>query len=133
MFAGCSEISISVTVKHVQYIGVIGLFVYQGGNFGCLGRTEKKICWVVVCYTDQCPGWPNDFSQIILFSFVSSFMIWNLVLVEHCWRDTLKCPFWGCVNKCSFLIVKMKGLFWTYLIEEGGGGRYFLPLFWREK
>ena len=42
MFAGCSEISISVTVKHVQYIGVIGLFVSQGGNFQCLGRTEKK-------------------------------------------------------------------------------------------
>ena len=44
MFVGCSEISISVIVKHVQHIG-IGLFVCVGDllSFSVLGgrRTEK--------------------------------------------------------------------------------------------
>ena len=42
MFAGCSEISISVTVKHVQYIGVIRAFCLLGRNFNAWGGQKKN-------------------------------------------------------------------------------------------
>ena len=41
---GCSEISISVIVKHVQHIGIIRVFCLDWGNllgFLVLGGTEK--------------------------------------------------------------------------------------------
>ena len=31
MFVGCSEISISVIVKHVQHVGIIRVFCLPGG------------------------------------------------------------------------------------------------------
>ena len=43
MFAGCSEISISVIVKHVQHIGIIRTFRMRGGLIKFLSAwgTEK--------------------------------------------------------------------------------------------
>ena len=37
MFVGCSEISISVIVKHVQDIGIISAFSVPGGQKKVLG------------------------------------------------------------------------------------------------
>ena len=51
MFVGCSEISISVIVKHVQNIGHKSrLFVYLGGlaKFSSAWG-DRKNCWVMVC------------------------------------------------------------------------------------
>ena len=44
MFAGCSEISISVIVKHEQHIGIIRVICLPGGlilSFSVPGGTEK--------------------------------------------------------------------------------------------
>ena len=44
MFLGCSKISVSVIVKHVQNIGIIMAFCLPEGNcyvFQCLGGTEN--------------------------------------------------------------------------------------------
>ena len=46
MLAGCSEISISVIVKHVQHIGIIRAFCLPGGggdllSFSLHGGTKK--------------------------------------------------------------------------------------------
>ena len=41
MFVGCPEISISVSAKHVQHIGIIRAFHLPGGGlllFQCLGE-----------------------------------------------------------------------------------------------
>ena len=51
MFVGCSEIGISIIVKHVQHVGIIRAFCLPGGTcsvFSVSGETEKN-CWVVVC------------------------------------------------------------------------------------
>ena len=44
MFVGCSEIGISIIVKHVQHVGIIRAFCLPGGLvkfFQCLGRQKK--------------------------------------------------------------------------------------------
>ena len=50
MFLGCSEISICVTVKHEQHIGIIRAFCLSGGrsflNFSVSG-VHKKFVLVV--------------------------------------------------------------------------------------
>ena len=33
MFVGCSEVSISVIIKHVQHIGIIRAFYLSGGTY----------------------------------------------------------------------------------------------------
>ena len=46
MLVGCSEISISVIVKHVQHVGIIRVFVCLGGLtifFQCLGGPEEIV------------------------------------------------------------------------------------------
>ena len=51
MFVGCSEISISVIVKHVQNIGIISrLFVFLGGlSKFSVPKAMEKIAGLLVC------------------------------------------------------------------------------------
>ena len=37
MFKGCSEISVSVIIKKVQHVKIIGTFCLTGGNIKLLG------------------------------------------------------------------------------------------------
>ena len=58
MFVGCSEISISVIVKHVQHVEQ-GPFVCLGGllSFSMTGGTKKIAgLWFVAGWGDQYPG-----------------------------------------------------------------------------
>ena len=58
MFVGCSKISISVTVQHVQHIGIIRAFCLPGGTYylcQCLGG-QKKIVGLRFTRGNQHPG-----------------------------------------------------------------------------
>ena len=50
MFVDCSEISINVIAKHVQYVGIIWACSLPGINllwsFSVLGGTEKIAGWI---------------------------------------------------------------------------------------
>ena len=57
MIIGCSEISISVIVKHVQHVGIIRAFVCLGGLnkfFSAWG--DRKIACLWFARGDQYPG-----------------------------------------------------------------------------
>ena len=72
MFVGCSEISISVIVKHMQNIGLKSrLFDYQGDllSFSVPGMTEK-IAGLWCAWGDQYPGWHFNFNTPIIGLFV---------------------------------------------------------------
>ena len=57
MFVSCSEISVSVIVKHMQQVGVIRAFCLYGGLIKFLSASEDRTnCWVVVSKGDQYPG-----------------------------------------------------------------------------
>ena len=43
MFVGCSEISKSVTVKHIQLVGIDRAFCLPGWTFQCLGGQKKLL------------------------------------------------------------------------------------------
>ena len=45
MFVSCSEISKSVTVKHMQHVGIIRAFCLPAGLavFQCLGGQKKNV------------------------------------------------------------------------------------------
>ena len=48
MFVACSEISISVIVKHVQHIGIIRVFCLPGVGWG--GAKKLLGCGLLVVY-----------------------------------------------------------------------------------
>ena len=52
MFVACSEISISVIVKHVQHIGIIRFFCLPGVGWGGGEGGAKKLlgCGLLVVY-----------------------------------------------------------------------------------
>ena len=50
LIVGCSEISIIVIVKHVQYIGIIRAFCLPVALVKFFSTQQyKKNCWIVVC------------------------------------------------------------------------------------
>ena len=50
MFVGCSEISVSVIVKHMQNTGIIRTFCLPGGRVKLSSAYgDRKHCWVVGC------------------------------------------------------------------------------------
>ena len=70
MFVGCSEISISVIVKHVQHIGIIRAFCLPGETcqvFQCPGRQKNLLdCGLLV--GDQYPDYALQNNLIILLN-----------------------------------------------------------------
>ena len=77
MFVGFFEIDVSVTVKHVQKIGIIRAFCLPGGtcwDFKCLGG-QKRLLGYGLLGGDQYPGWHYVVSQsYICEPFASHFV-----------------------------------------------------------
>ena len=130
--------SVLVLLNMCNILELSGLFVYQGElvKISNAWVGQKKKCRVVVCYTYQYPGWSNGFSQIILFSFVSFFINWNLTLMEHCWRHILKCPTWNslCIYKevgisILFPLRKWGDCFVPTCLRRGKGAGIFFRCF----
>ena len=81
VFVGCSEISISVIVKHVHNIRIIRAFVWLGGlvKFSSAWATEK-IAGLWFARGDQYLGW--HYANNLEFPFVVSRQIivyWNIL------------------------------------------------------
>ena len=60
MFVGCSEVSISVIIKHVQHIGIIRAFYLSGGTYKVFqylnGGWQKQLLGYGFLGGDQYPA-----------------------------------------------------------------------------